>query len=446
MTDLFFAAIKDYDMLSPGDNVVVGVSGGADSMCLIEALYENREKLGIELKAAHVNHCLRGAESDSDEAFVRAYCEQRGIPLSVLRADINALSAERKESTELCARKVRYDFFASLGCTKTATAHTGSDAVETMLMNLSRGTSLNGLCSIPPVRGEIIRPLIYLTRADTERFCRERGIAYVTDSTNLSDDYTRNRFRHNVIAALKEINPSFETNALRCLASLREDNCFIESSVRTEYEKAVSGKGLDLSVLKDSSDAVVNRVTARYISENSDSDFENRHLKLISENASREHYALVLPGGVKVVVRKGMLNVIDSDRTSDPPESVSVNKNEETDVCFGGYRIKISSGSPRKLYPGEIAVDFSEIDDIITIRSRKEGDMLSLRKRRCTKSLKKLFNELNIPAEKRVFIPVISDKNGVIWCFAGGEDASRAVSENTGKILIIKTECDKNDQ
>lgn len=446
MNEKFSAAVKNHNMISSGDSVAVGVSGGADSMCLLDILYEHKDELGITLKAAHVNHCLRGDESDSDEAFVRAYCEKRGIPLSVLRADINSLSDETKESTELCARRVRYEFFDSLGCTKTATAHTGSDSAETMLMNLSRGTGLNGLCGIPPVRGNVIRPLIYFTREETESYCREHDIDYVTDSSNLSDDYTRNKIRHKVAGALKEINPAFENNALRCISSLREDNDFLNEYAKDVYDKLLVPDGLDLAGLKNYHAAVKSRVIALYFSDNSSSDFEKRHVSLIEDNIMQASFAVVLPGGERACIKNGVLFIDHGQRNCFSPDSISVSKYDDAEVDFCGSTLMFSVCDRRKLMPDEFAVDFSEIDDIITIRSRKEGDSLSLSGRHCTKSLKKLFNEMKIPVSERSAVPVVCDKNGVIWCAAGGTDSSRALNKNTDKFLIIKKECGKNDK
>lgn len=446
MKDSFFKAITEYDMLRPGDKVVVGVSGGADSMCLLDLLNEHKNELGITVQAAHVNHCLRGAESDADERFVRNYCEKNGIALSVLRADIPVLAAERGESTELCARNVRYDFFGSLNPDKIATAHTASDAVETMLMNLSRGASLGGLCSIPAVRGKVIRPLIYFMRADTEAYCRQRGIGFVVDSSNLTDEYTRNKFRHNVVGPLKEINPAFESNAARCLEALRCDNDFLGAYSRRILSELLVGDGvLNAGGLADMHKAVRRRVIALFLDEYGDSDYEKIHIELIDRHLNASNYSQVLPGNVRLSVVRGKMFF----EKKIPVRSISpfeFSKYESKTVEIGDMCIRIYPCDKRTLAENEIAVDFYRINDIITFRPRKEGDALSLASRRCRKSLKKLFNEMKIPAEMRSSVPVLGDENGVIWCAAGGVDAGRLPDKNTIKYLIIKTEGCKNDQ
>lgn len=445
MTEKFLTAIRDYSMINPGDTVAVGVSGGADSMCLIDLLYTHARLLGITVCAAHVNHCLRGAESDGDEAFVREYCEKRKIPLRVLRVDINALRAEKKESAELCARNARYEFFASLGCAKTATAHTGSDAAETLLMNLSRGAGLNGMCSIPPVRGSVIRPLIYFTREETELYCREHGIEYVTDSSNLTDDYTRNKIRHRVVTELKSINPSFEKNAMRCIEAMRRDNDFLSACSQTVCESLRLNEGLDMRGLNAYHNAVKYRVIAGYLSERTGADVESRHIRALIDNSCADGFAVCLPGGSRAEIKNGVLGISNEAAASSGFEAVSFNKNSPFTIRLADFTLSFYASEPRKTESNEIAVDFYKINDIITIRPRKEGDKLTLSKRRCTKSLKKLFNEMKIPPEKRGGVPVVCDESGIIWCPAGGAELSRGINKNTEKYLIIKTEGGKND-
>ena len=198
-------AIAKYNMLQYGDTVIAGVSGGADSMCLLHFLCVLRQEYGLNVIAAHVNHHLRAEESDRDESFVRTWCSTHGVPLSVFQADIYGMAKERGESIELCARQVRYMFFDSLAKQhdgKIATAHTLSDSIETMLFHLARGTGIKGMCGIPPVRGNIIRPLILLTGKQTRDYCKTHGVAYVVDSSNQEDTYTRNRLRHYVVPVL----------------------------------------------------------------------------------------------------------------------------------------------------------------------------------------------------------------------------------------------------
>ena len=229
--DFVLHALKKYNMLEKGGTVVVGLSGGADSVCLTHALWSIKDELDLTLVAAHVNHGIRGGEAQRDEDFCKAFCEKYGIEFKVLKADIPALSQQQGLGEEECGRKVRYEFFSSLAGEngKIATAHNLNDNAETLLFNLTRGTALKGAGGIPPVRDNIIRPLILTPREEIERYCADNSLSFITDSTNLKNEYTRNKIRNIIIPQLKEIN----SDAVSALAGFceyaREDSVFLES-------------------------------------------------------------------------------------------------------------------------------------------------------------------------------------------------------------------------
>ena len=187
-------------LIAAGDRVLCAVSGGADSMAMLWCLHSLREELSISVCAVHFNHRLRGAESDRDEAFVRAFCAEHGIELTVGTAAVDAYTASGVEET---ARRLRYAFFETLPCDKLATAHTADDNAETVLLHLLRGAGLRGLCGIPPRRGRYIRPLLCVTRGQITDYLRQEGIMWVEDSSNAADDCRRNRLRHQVMPLLK---------------------------------------------------------------------------------------------------------------------------------------------------------------------------------------------------------------------------------------------------
>lgn len=203
-------AVEQYQMLPQGSRVTVALSGGADSVALLHFLCSLQKERMLGLQACHINHLLRAEESERDEAFVRKLCEDWRVPLKVYRENVAAGAKNAGESVELFGRRVRYQrLFQAADGGLVATAHTLSDRAETTFINLLRGTGLKGLCSIPPVQGKVIRPLIFCTREQIESYCQENEIRYVTDSTNFSADYTRNRVRQTVIPALQAIQPSF---------------------------------------------------------------------------------------------------------------------------------------------------------------------------------------------------------------------------------------------
>lgn len=242
-------AICDFGMAESAGYIVAALSGGADSVSLLRALTMPKLGLCAEIRACHLNHGLRGAESDSDELFCRRLCDKLGIPLTVRRINVNALR-EKHESVEEAARRLRYDFFReTVGESGgvLATAHTASDNAETVLFNLVRGTGASGLCGIPPVRRSegltVIRPLIYCTRGDVEEFLAELGQGYVTDKSNLNVEFSRNRLRLNVIPELEKINPAVVSSVSRMTKTLRADNDYLEELTSKALDELKSGRG-----------------------------------------------------------------------------------------------------------------------------------------------------------------------------------------------------------
>ena len=436
--------LRRYGMISPGDTVAVGCSGGADSLCLLSLLCESREELGISVRAVHVNHGIRGAEADRDERFVRSFCENSSVPLTVYRCDVPAIAAETGESTELCARRVRYACFEKEAADKIATAHTASDAAETLLINLARGSGLPGLCGIPPVRGRIIRPLIECFREETEAYCINRGLRFVTDSTNETDDYTRNWLRHRVIPAVKERFPAFESSALRCAGVLREDEAFLDAAANESYTEAAAGPGaLDCGRLAGLHPALRRRVLRRFFADCGAGEAEARHVFLLEAHLADDRFALTLPGGQTAVIADGILTVAGrAQKKQTPPETVAIEKEKGGVFRFGAYTLEIGCPDRENDVAQEkinaVFVDFSKTDDIIFLRSRNPGDRISLAGRGCSKSLKKLMNEKKLPPEERDRTPVLADSRGVIFTPCGGADASRLPDGTTERVLRIR--------
>lgn len=432
-------------MISSGDHVIVGLSGGADSMCLLHVLNELKNDFGFTVGAAHVNHLIRGEEAQRDENFVCDYCHKNNISIDVVRIDIPAISLQNGESVELTARKKRYEYFDGLFCDKIATAHSGSDRIETFLMNLSRGSGLNGLCSIPPVRDKIIRPLIDVTRQEIEEYCLVNEIPYITDSTNNCDEYTRNKFRLNVIPQLKAINSNFEANALRCINSLNIENDYIASSVKNELSSRVDSFGrLILDEFGVLQQGIQHRIVMSFLDMNNCYDYETKHIDYICSNINT-CFSLTLPHNKKI---SSDMNYLFFEKKAEEKHFNEVSFNitdlKEKVVSVSGVSIYITKKLPSDKACVYIA-DADKIDDIITLRHRLSGDTFTFKHRHCTKSLKKLLNEFRVPKEIRNSLLIISDSNGIIYLEKFGINASRCISEETNHFLIIKTESDKNE-
>ncbi|MDR0919321.1 MAG: tRNA lysidine(34) synthetase TilS [Oscillospiraceae bacterium] len=215
--------IEKYDLANKSQKITIALSGGADSTALLLVMKE----LGYNINAVHINHGIRGDEAKRDEIFCGELCFKLNIPLDIRYFNVPEIAYEKKKGIEETAREIRYEVFGENELT--ATAHNADDNAETVLFNLIRGTGIKGLCGIPPKRQGIIRPLIECTRREIEDFLNHRNQRFIIDSTNLSDDYTRNNIRHNIIPKIKEINPNFAGSVTKTVNALKLDNDFLNS-------------------------------------------------------------------------------------------------------------------------------------------------------------------------------------------------------------------------
>lgn len=430
-------AIKDFSLLGDYRNptVTVSLSGGADSMALLYLLNSLKDELGINVEAAHFNHLIRGEEAQRDEDFVKEQCKKLGIKIYVGQGDVPAFAKEKGLSLETAAREMRYGYLGRINKDFIATAHTASDNLETVLFNLTRGTAIDGLCGIPPKRDIFIRPLIYCTREQIEDYCKENGVSFVTDSTNLSDDYTRNKIRHKIVPVLKEINPSAEKAVIRMSSALNEDAVYLNKNAQEILESSLDEQGFLLSEkIIPIDNAIKSRVVKKYVnSVTKSNNLEAVHIEgiisLLSSGGKTN-----LPNGWTAVSSSGKLKVIKGDTAQRKTNYVvQITKTDEnfliTNENVNNLLLKNS-------------LDCDKIVGKYTVRTRLTGDRIRLKNRGCTKNLTKLYNECNIPLEERDVIPVIADEKGVIWIYGIGVAHRCAISEKSKKILIIKTEKD----
>ena len=427
--------IEKYNLLTGVSSLAVGVSGGADSMCLLEILSRLKHEYGIILKVVHVNHNIRGDEALQDQHLVEDYCQKLGIECRVYSVDIPALAKEMGIGEEECGRIKRYECFESMECDAVATAHTLSDSIETMMFNLIRGTGLRGLCGIPSKRDNIIRPLIDCTRGEIEDYCHKNGIDYVTDSTNLTDDYTRNFVRHNIVANFSKVNPSFESAISSAMETLKLENESMENSKDAVLSLAGTADGYRISVLRQADSAIRRRAIADILGENMDKDVEKRHIDLID--------SAIIKGEGKIEIAKDLYAVVSDDIISIRPEIIPVPEweCECIDNVFstpmGKFYIEEASSA---VYKNINAIDADKIKGSLHMSSRRQSDRFYSDIRRNTKSLKKLFNEMKIPAEERNNIAILRDDENLIWIDGIGTDGRYVPDANTNNVLIIKKE------
>ncbi len=413
-------AIDKYGMLEFTENVTVALSGGADSVCLLYILCELKEKYRINLSAVHVNHMLRGAESHRDENFVKKLCKQLDIPLTVRRVDVKSIAQSRGESIELAARNVRYSIFKEVAQGVVATAHSADDNLETVLYNITRGAGLRGVCGIPPKRDIFVRPLIFCSRAEIERYLNDKELTFVTDSSNLTDDYTRNFLRHNAVPLLKSINPNVGQTVAAMCANLREDEEFLFSTAKKIYTLCNRETYLDAELLALQPSAVIKRVIALYLEERFNTNADSLHLescKKILLSGGRTS----LSGNLSAVCQGERFFVVSESEKNIPHTEFTV---ETREICLENDT-KIN-----KLFLKN-AIDCGKIIGSLVVRTRMPADEIRLKGRNCTKLLKKLFNELKIPDDMREIIPVAADEMGVVWIYGIGVAERVCIDENT---------------
>lgn len=437
MTNKVLAAIERYNMFAIGDTVVVGVSGGADSMCLLHVLQTLSKEFSLHVIAAHFNHGIRGEQADADEQFVRFYCAENGIQFISTKIDIPSKAKEMHVGIEECSRILRYSFLQGVAeNAKIATAHTLSDATETFLLNFVRGTGIAGLCGIPAVRECIVRPLIFCTADETRTYCKVHQIPWREDASNADVTYSRNRIRLQVSPALKQINSSYEENAMRCMQLLHDDHLFLKQLAEQAFEDCMQPDGsLSLVKLASFSSAIATRVLISYVESLGVADVSYKQIAKLRN--LKENDCITLHGG-QIFIRCGDTLSLKNNYSESPDISVPISE-ECSEYLFFDDVVSVHRKSfdrnDMKQY-----VNIADADKVKSpiLRNRRAGDTLRLRRRKCTKSFKQLCNEKKIPVRQRNLVPIVSDENGIVWVAGFGVDESRLPDEYTENIIIFE--------
>ena len=446
-------ALRQYSLFSQGDRIAVGVSGGADSVALLRFLAALRPQFGWDLVVCHIHHGLRGAEADRDECFVRALAEQLGLPCAVSRIDAAALALRDHISVEEAGRMARYAFFAQTAGEggRIATAHTLDDSIETVLMNLVRGTGLRGLCGIPRIRGNIVRPLLDCTRAEVEDYLGALGQPYCTDSTNLTDDYTRNRIRHDILPRLCALNPNFPGAMARMLPRLAAQQALTDClAAQSAQQLHAACGGLSRQGLSALPEPVCDRLLLRLLEQN----------RLPVSAAAVERMTETLRTGGKLdlaarswffVAQGNLAAVIYAPPGGIPPVPVPLPQ-EETPVIlpFSPQKSlkltlcnKIVANTSEKFNISllKYAIDCDRIKGYSFMRTRRPGDTFIIGKKQL--SLGEAWAAAGIPALLRPALMVLADEQGVLWAEGIGSSSRAAVTENTKQYVIIECQEEK---
>lgn len=438
--NLIDKAINDYNMIGESERIVVGLSGGADSVCLTHYL---KCKLNLDITACHINHNLRGEDSKRDEEFVKDFCKKYDIKLFVFSEDVKGYAELHKLSLEEAGRDIRYQSFfkvcKEVGANKIATAHTLSDSVETMLFNMTRQSSLKGLCGIPAIRDNIIRPLIYLSREQVEEYCKENSLSFVTDKTNFENDYSRNKIRNLVIPVLREINANFNNTMSNISLLAREDEEYFSNLSNKALKEAKADNGYDVKALNELPLPVKKRTLALIL--------KGYDLSINYDLISKLCDILNLQGGkinikkdTYLVVKNGILEVI---KEIEPlpffEQELRIGGNIAADSRFNVQILNKNDFVLENVYRNllYLAFDYDKIEGKILLRQKKPKDKIKLAGSNCTKTLKKLYIEKKLTAYEKSSLAVVQDENGVIGVMGIGVDDRVKVCKDTKKVLVI---------
>ena len=433
-----------YRMINDDDRILLGLSGGPDSVFLMEMLISLRKEFNFTLAACHVNHCIRGSDAIRDKEFCAELCKKRKIIFFSADINIPEISAKDKISHEIAGRNERYKFFNNLcqkhGFNKIAVAHNMNDSVETLLINLTRGCSLNGMCGIKPVNGNIIRPIFNINRKDIETYLNSKEISYCTDSTNSEDVYTRNKIRNKVIYDLSEINPSFVETVFSNIYNFNEDNDFInECCNKINIKKVDNGVSVCRKDIDSIHTAVKKRVLFKALSKVSGSyqNFESKHINiLLGSLHTGQHYNF--PRDITVIVTDSdLLFIKNFEKKTEfeysliPGQTLCIYDNVyiKSDVVeYADFTLE-----------NTVYLDYDVFKNKnITIRSRKEGDRMVPYGMKMPKKLKQIFIDLKIPSYLRCLIPVVCDGDIVTAIVPYRINDEYKINNTTKNILRIQ--------
>lgn len=417
-------------------HMLAAYSGGADSAALLALLSEYCGEAGMPLTAVHVHHGIRGEEADRDAAACGEFCRTRGIGLRTVRVDAPAYAAEHGIGWEEAARILRYEAFSGIAETVEspliATAHSADDQLETVLFRLLRGTALDGLCGIPPLRDRIIRPLLTCGAADIRAFCREEEIPFVTDSTNADTAYTRNYIREKIVPLLTAIHPDPAAAVSRTAALLRADSEYLKKQAAPAVRDGETTASLE--ILLPMSDAILSRavMTLYENAAHTRKDLSSVHVRDVMRLVRRGGYGRIcLPGDVIAAVSAGRLTFTRrADIPPTPPADfempLSVGEHLFPEYGFGLSVSECADGKNpaadaektaenKNIYKLSISssLPFATIKGTVYLRFRRAGD--TLRFGGMTRSVKTLLNGAKIPPQERGRLPVLCDEAGILW-------------------------------
>lgn len=441
LSEKVYAFTAKNALLSAPCHILLGLSGGADSMALLHIL-THWPDAGLKVSAVHIHHGLRGHAADRDAEFVRQYCEKQGVSLVTIREDVAAVAQRENCSLEEAGRRVRYQRFEELrrqlGADCVVTAHTASDQAETILMRVMRGSGVDGLQGISVARGHIRRPLLCAYRDEIEAYCADHDVPYVLDETNADTRFTRNFVRHNVLPMLREMNPSVDEALNRLAKHAAADALYLASVADEALKAARCTYGYEASGFIAQPSVIRRRMIKALLQPVP--TVEESHL-VAAELAVLSSGRVSLPDGWVFAVEQDVVSVYQVKSAPALYEIPSV----PFELDFGCFHVMIermtaSSKKYKKVHSLllQSAIDYDKISGKLYLRCRREGDYMHPSGRGVGKSIKKLMNEWRIPAHLRDMYPLLCDDAGAVLVPGYGCDDRVKSDDHTKHYLVCQ--------
>ncbi len=456
-----FDFIQREGLIQGGEALLVGVSGGPDSVCLLHILHQLREALRVSLHVAHLDHRLRGADSAADAVYVSRLAQRLGIAATVEQSDVKAYRKERRLSLEQAAREVRYDFFCevaeSVGAKRIALGHTQDDQVETILMHLVRGTGLAGLRGMQPISAWqkrhggallVVRPLLEVARAQTEEYCRAHNLEPRSDFSNFSPSFLRNRLRHELIPLLRSYNKNISAALLRTARAAADDLSFLEAQVSQVWQQVVTeqpnGLLLNTEALLSLHPSLRRHLLRRALAVllGDLADIESIHIEKMME-------ALSKPAGKRLSLPRGLLFHVGYntclvtkgayDICPFPALEGEHKLQVPGDTMIPGWRVRANIVSLGEKAEGfRACLDLDEAGTDLVVRSRRAGDRFQPLGMTEPKRLQDFMVDAKIPRSWRDRVPLVCSPQGILWV-VGWRIAERVrVKDSTRRGLLLE--------
>lgn len=461
--------VKKHQMIETGDSILLGLSGGADSIALARYLLILREKKYIVLHAIHINHQLRGEEATRDANFVRDFCEKWKIPYRIFSEDVYSYAREHKLSLEEAGREIRYarmeEYASETGCNKIALAHHADDLAETMVFRMLRGTGPEGFSGILPLYSNRIRPLLCLEKKEILKKLSDLGQTYVEDSSNQESDYCRNYIRSQILPKMKEVNPQALAHMSHLSEQVQAQNTFVKKQLDQIYEKQIireeNGLGMAISFFKKEDEFTANEMIRRMLFEKCGKrrDISAVHVDIIRQLVEKEcgkynqlPYDMIAYRGEETLwigmekqflEEKKVEEVLDHSDCFHPIPKEQLEKEGTCTVSIEGngkIKFRICKDIPEEI-PKNHCIKYFDYDKIkctLSIRTRKEGDYLVLDRYGKKKMIRRYFIDEKIPASQRNQILLLADDSHIL-CVGGGRiSETYKVTESTKRVLQVE--------